>query len=241
MSDFKRTMQNNMKWQERKNITSINSANKNTANDCVTGDNTNKFSMFMEKTDEPLSEKERILNDLERMYEDQQRSAKLAAIDSKLITGKRLSKKEMSFLKEHAPFLYEKAAMAERERVEYEREIRNARSKEEVDKINQRKMQQFKVEARAVKSSNMPLADKKEAIKFIQMRMSAVMDSHMVFVQSKEYMALPDSEDDEKRVSVPVFMRERLSDFIQVLIEFRGENKTPDFEEAEVGLVDIEG
>jgi hypothetical protein len=133
----------------------------------------------------------------------------MSGIQGKMKAGLRLSANEMEYLRANAPLEYEKAKQIEREREEYKRELERCRTKEDVDKLNQRKMQQFVTEARAVSHNpNIPHEKKQELLEFIGMRMMATMNEHYRFIKTPEYKELPDrQEDDDGRK--PVKAREK--------------------------------
>ena len=148
----------------------------------------------------------------------------MESIQGKMRAGLRLSKKELDYLRTHAPLEYEKAVKIEREREEYKRELERARSKEDVSKLKQRKMQQFVTEARAVSQNpNIPQGKKKELLEFIGMRMNAIMNEHASFVQTPEYHRLPDKRDDDnKKKIVAVHVREKKKYMVSI-----AKNKSP--------------
>jgi len=141
------------------------------------------------------TQEEILIDDLRRLKEDNRRAMDIAMIEGRLLAGRRLSKEELSFIRENAPHLYEQAVKVERERREYERAMANARSKEDVARIHKNKSMQFASEARTVMRSNLSQEDRLVAMRFIQMRMMAVNNSHLEFVQSPEYNKLPDECD----------------------------------------------
>ena len=133
-----------------------------------------------------------LIDDLMQMKNDNRRAMEISMIEGRLLAGRRLSREELDFLRENAPHLYDKAVKVERERREYERAMSNARSKEDVARIHKNKSMQFASEARTVMSSNMTQEARLSAMRFIQMRMMAVNNSHIEFIQSPEYQKLPD-------------------------------------------------
>jgi hypothetical protein len=195
---MKKTMENNMKWRERRfNMIAESSNNRNVR---VTG---------AKADDAPMTKHHQILADLRRMSEEQQRASNIAAIEGRMMAGRRLSPSELAFLRDNAPEMYDKAIRIERERREYERELANARSKEDVDRIHQKYIKQFVMEAKSVKRSDMPKSEKLAAMKTIQMRMSAVVSSRFEFMQSELYRNLPDTDEESNKLfSIPIRMND---------------------------------
>lgn len=136
--------------------------------------------------------------DLLRTSQDMTKSNAIQGIDAKLKSGKKLSPQEMDYLREHSPELYKKAVEVTREREAYERELKQCKTKEAVQKLNMRYSQAFLNEVKTINgNANIPKAKKLELLDQITRRSMAIIDSHTTFIQSKEYAQLP-SEDDEK-------------------------------------------
>ena len=149
-----------------------------------------------------------MIANIKRQAEDIQKSNKISSIDTKLKTGQRLSSSEMSYLREHAPDLYEKAVKIEQEREQYKRELANCKTKEDVARLNANKMQQFLSEAKAIDSNpNIPKEKKLELLDFIAMRMMMTMHEYTEFIKSPEYQRLPseldEEDDDDDRDAAP--------------------------------------
>lgn len=113
------------------------------------------------------------------------------AVHTKLLTGKPLSDEELSWLKENNPVEYQKALIIKAEREMYKKELENCRSKEDVDKVKQRKLEQFCAEANKIQGSSMSRDDKIKAMKFLEMRRMAIEDEHKTFLDTAKYKNLP--------------------------------------------------
>jgi hypothetical protein len=135
-----------------------------------------------------------------KQIEDSQKQWRIYSIVSKLKSGMKLSGSDMEYLKTHAPALYEEAVKIEKEREEYRRELEQCRTKEEVQRLNTQKMQQYLSEAKAISNSNIPAEKKQEMLDVICMRMAAIRNEHNEFIQTPEYQMLPSEyeEDEEK-------------------------------------------
>lgn len=130
---------------------------------------------------------------------DLRKSQAISSIEAKMKSGIPLSGADMEYLRLNAPTLYEKAQAIQKEREQYRKELESCRTKEDVEKLKTRKLQQYVAEAKAVMSSSIPAEKKKEKMEEIGMRMATVMDEHANFTQSSEYASLPDDWEDEKR------------------------------------------
>jgi len=131
--------------------------------------------------------------------EDQRRSQAIASIHGKMMAGKELSKDEMEYLRANNPELYQKAVDIQKERELYKQELASCRSKEDVEKLKQRRLHQFASEAKAISSNpNIPKAKKLELLEFLTMRMNGIINDHAKFIESREYQALPDKTDEDE-------------------------------------------
>ena len=77
------------------------------------------------------------------------KTARLAVIKSKLMSGKKLSNEEMAYLRENDAELYKKAKHAEEKREELKSELKGAKSKKEARQILNRAMVEASAEASA--------------------------------------------------------------------------------------------
>lgn len=102
-----------------------------------------------------------------------------ARIRAKLKAGKRLTAKELRYLKENNPTLYLHAIRIETKRRNVERELQNASSKEEVEEIRCRAMAAI---------------GEKDPVK--EYMRAAVQEAVEKFKESDEYSALPEQEED---------------------------------------------
>ena len=77
------------------------------------------------------------------------KTARLAAIKAKLMSGKKLSNEEMAYLRENDSELYKKAKHADEKREELKSELKGAKSKKEARQILARAMAEASAEATA--------------------------------------------------------------------------------------------
>ena len=143
----------------------------------------------------------------------QTETVKKGMIDLKLKSGKRLSAAEMEYLRKNDPDMYAKAVRIAREREAYEKELRNCRTKQDVQRLRLGKMSSLMSELNTAAAANDTAAAEE-----IQMRASAIGDEHGRFVGSKTYMRLPkdDAEyaerkrrgDQAKGIAVGLYVRE---------------------------------
>ena len=127
-------------------------------------------------------------------------SAQMAAqIDLKMMSGKRLSAQEMEYLKEHDPETYKKAKAIEMEREAYERELKNCKTKEEVQRVKAAHAAAGLDQVNNIKNNpNIPSGKKLALIKQELAKSTALEDSMRSFVKSGDYKKLPTEAERQK-------------------------------------------
>ncbi|MDL2214033.1 hypothetical protein LJB76_00570 [Clostridia bacterium OttesenSCG-928-O13] len=123
---------------------------------------------------------------------------KLGEIGNKMKSGQALSPKEMELLEKHDPVAYQKAKQIQAERAQYQRELEQCKSKEDVQKLRQRKVAQFSSEVQSVTQSDMSHDDKVKAMELIGMRMANADKVFARFTESAKYKRLPDSAEQKQ-------------------------------------------
>lgn len=142
----------------------------------------------------------------------------LESLMGKVKAGLRLSGTEMEYLRENHPDAYKQVLEIEKERAEYRRELEQCKTKEDVRKLNQRKLTQFQAEAKAITSNpNIPRDQKAGLLEKIQMRMANIQNEHAIFINTPEYKAMPedDREDKEKRGDAGLQDDDRIKDLLR--------------------------
>ena len=167
VSDYIKTTQLEMKWQQR------------------------KADPLMPKAGE-----DSLVSQMMKQNAETEKGARLNRIENKMKTGERLSTTEMEYLRKNAPAMYEKAVKIEREREEYRRALENCKTKEEVRQLNMSRMGQLLSEAKSVANNpNIPEDKKLELLDEIASRAMAMSNEFAEFVVSEEYANLPDEDD----------------------------------------------
>ncbi|NMA86624.1 MAG: hypothetical protein GX968_04785 [Tissierellia bacterium] len=111
------------------------------------------------------------------------KNLRIELIKNKLKLGREISYEELEFLKEHSPEDYDKAVKVIQEREEFRREIRNYRTKEQVDRAYGFRMNGYIV---AMKSAG------GDDVEVIQMKAAAIRDEYSKFIGTDEYKELED-------------------------------------------------
>lgn len=105
-----------------------------------------------------------------------------ARIYAKLQSGKKLSSKEMQYLRQNNPVLYMQAVRVEQKRKALENQLENAKSKEEVQKI-----------------STSALASVREDDPAKQYVVAAIEETVKEFKQSEKYKRLPETQEQAEK------------------------------------------
>ena len=114
--------------------------------------------------------------------EEEVRQKMEAKIYAKLQAGKRLSQKEMQYLRQNNPILYMQAVRVEQKRKELENRLENADSKEEVEKIT---------------SSVMSSVRKDDPAK--QYIIAAIQETVKEFKKTEKYKKLPETDEQAEK------------------------------------------
>lgn len=139
-----------------------------------------------------------MLEILKSQAEGDEKASKIGSLDAKLKSGQALTKEELEYLKKEMPELYEEAKIVEAEREAYEQKLKNAKSKDDVEKIQQEKTIEFHSKVKNTMNNPYLTDEKKYRIMMtIQSSLSAVTDSHNKFLSSEQYSKLP-REDEMK-------------------------------------------
>ena len=117
---------------------------------------------------------------------------KMSQIRAKMMGGKRLSSSDLEYLKEHDPQLYQKARSIEMEREAYERELKQCKTKEEVQRVKTAHAAAAMAEVENVETNpNIPKGKKLEMMMEILQKTNAMGDTERKFIESGEYKRLP--------------------------------------------------
>lgn len=124
------------------------------------------------------------------LFEVPQPDYSLDFINSKIRSGKKLSPGELEYLRQKHPEVYKKAVQLNKEREEYERRLRQCRTKEEVRALNASKISGLAGEMkRTGDSGGSDLQD----------RITNIQSEHSRFTQGRRYKGLPVNEEERAR------------------------------------------
>lgn len=160
-----------------------------------------KNNINADKQQKEMTKEERLMANFQEQVDKERESNSHADIYNKLKSGGKLTSQEISYLEEHDPEALRKYREDQAEKAAYERELKNCRTKDDVERVKMNKLGNFT--ARAKKITNDPYipADKKvELMNQMNNKLCLVRDAHQKFVKSKQYQDMPsDSELLEER------------------------------------------
>lgn len=163
------------KWQQKKNTLSANRKN------------------------EELTAEQRMLQDFQKQADEIREQNSTADIYNKLKSGGALTQDEIAYLKENDPEALAKYEEARTQKKAYERELKNCRTKEDVEKVRLNRMGNFAAKAKAIANNPyIPKAKKVELMNELNNEVCMIRDAHTEFVRTSEYQDMP--EDEQERI-----------------------------------------
>lgn len=126
-------------------------------------------------------------------------NTKVELLHSKLKRGEELSSSELNFLKQNSPGLYEKAVKINQERKEYKQQLESCKTKQDVEKMKNLKMNRFAKEIEAINRSPLSQSEKEEKLEMVKMRQAAIENEHKQFIKTNSYKSLKETDDDSNK------------------------------------------
>lgn len=151
---------------------------------------------------ENMSPKERDIQMFSDIAKNNREADKIQSIDTKLKTGKKLTDDEKKELKSKNPELYKEAIKVEQERSAFEKELKNAKTKEDVNDMKINHLNKFLIDVKDVTTNSViPKAKKLELVMQIGREFNNMMDAHNEFVKSADFISMPDGDEVENTTS----------------------------------------
>lgn len=124
--------------------------------------------------------------------EDGEKDEKLSTIYTKINTGAKLTPDEMKYIQVKRPDLYQRLKNIEKEKKQYERELKKCKTKDDVDKLRFSKVAESLSAINSVKNNpNIPDSVKLEVAAGETRRLNELGKVFIKFVKSGEYDKLP--------------------------------------------------
>lgn len=156
-------------------------------------------ALIEEKKTKGFVEKQRQLSPEERMIEQfkeqaaQEKEAEYTnGIANKVMSGKNLSAEEIEYLQQKNPELLKKYREMQEEKKSYERQLRNCKTKEEVERVRVNKINGYLAQAKNIShNAVIPKGEKKAMLEEIMARLINMEKVHAKFVKSEQYRKMP--------------------------------------------------
>ncbi len=154
-----------------------------------------KTKGFLEKQAN-MSPEERMLEQFKEQAAQEKEAEYTTGIANKVMSGKKLSAEEIEYLQQKNPELLKKYREMQEEMKAYERQLRNCKTKEEVERVRVNKINGYLAQAKSVSNNPViPKGEKKAILEEIMARLTNMEKVHMKFVKSVEYKELPKEQE----------------------------------------------
>lgn len=156
-------------------------------------------ALIEEKKTKGFVEKQRQMSPEERMIEQfkeqaaQEKEAEYTnGIANKVMSGKNLSAEEIEYLQQKNPELLKKYREMQEEKKSYERQLRNCKTKEEVERVRVNKINGYLAQAKSIShNAVIPKGEKKAMLEEIMARLINMEKVHAKFVKNEQYRKMP--------------------------------------------------
>ncbi len=146
-----------------------------------------KIKGFKKKEVE-MTPEERMLEHYKEQLAQNKEADKANGISMKVMSGKTLTSEEIEYLEQKNPELLKKYREMQEEKKAYERQIRNCKTKEEVERVRVNKINGCLVQAKSIANNPViPKSEKKALLEEIVARLTNIEKVHIKFVKSTKY------------------------------------------------------
>ena len=144
------------------------------------------------KAEKDLSPEERNIAQFQEQMEKERESNSHADTYNKLKSGGKLTEEEIEYLQKHDPEALAKYREAQAEKKAYENELKNCKSKDEVQRVKMNRMGNFAAEAKSISTDPyIPLDKKVELMNQLNNKVCLIGKAHNDFVKSRQYDEMP--------------------------------------------------
>ena len=167
-----------------------------------------------------MTHEERMLADFQKQVEKERESNLHADLYNKLKSGGKLTSEEISYLEQNDPEALRKYREDQAEKEAYERELKNCKTKDEVDRVKMNKLGNFAAQAKKITTDPyIPLDKKVELMNQLNDKLCRVNQAHMEFLDSQQYRDMPteaelSEERTEEITEIQADMQEEVMDSI---------------------------
>ena len=164
-----------------------------------------KWQYQKKKGKDKRKEKEELtpeMRELMRYQEDMKQireGKQMADIDIKLKSGAELTPDEISYLKKNKPEAYKEYEEIKKEKESYKKQLKNCKTKEEVERLKFSKMGNFMAAAKSISQNpNIPKAKKLGLMEKLLRKVMGVNQVHIEFTKSLRFQSLPTEEEKQE-------------------------------------------
>lgn len=148
------------------------------------------------KSQAEMTPEERMLEQFKEQAAQEKEAEYTNGIANKVMSGKKLSPEEIEYLQQKNPELLKKYREMQEEMKAYERQLRNCKTKEEVERVRVNKINGYLAQAKSVSNNPViPKGEKKAILEEIMARLTNMEKVHIKFVKSVEYKELPKEQE----------------------------------------------
>lgn len=150
-----------------------------------------KIKGFVEKQKE-MSPEERMLEQFKEQAAQEKEAEYTNGIANKVMSGKTLSSEEIEYLQQKNPELLKKYREMQEEKKSYERQLRQCKTKEEVERVRVNKINGYLAQAKSIShNAVIPKGEKKAMLEEIMARLTNMEKVYVKFVKSEQYRKMP--------------------------------------------------
>lgn len=166
------------------------------------------------KEDKELTAEERQWQNYQDQMDKIRESDSYSQIYNKLKSGGTLTEEEIQRMKEKDPEALAEYERAQAEKKQYEKQLKNCRTKEDVEKLKMSRMGNFAARAKEITNNPyIPKHKKVELMNQLNNEVCLIADAHTRFTKSAEYQELPtEGEEQEKRAQETADRQDRETD-----------------------------
>lgn len=151
-----------------------------------------KKNDISEKKQHEMSAEERMVFSYQEQMDEIRESNSHADLYNKLKSGGKLTSEEISYLEQNDPEALRKYREDQEEQKAYERDLKNCKTKDEVDRVKMNKLGNFATQAKNIANDPyIPLDKKLELMNQLNDKVTRVQEAHLEFINSQKYKDMP--------------------------------------------------
>ncbi len=152
------------------------------------------------KARKAMTADELLLDDLRRQAEEVRKREIPDRINAKLMAGEKLTPDEINYLRKHNPQALVEYEKIQQERAGYKRQLKQCKTKEEVEQLKVNKLNGAMAMAKEISSNpNIPKSEKLAQMCRLMQEVAGIDSEHIEFTQSARFASLPENEEEAKR------------------------------------------